>query len=85
MKLWILQPNDLPAKDSPWIPIYDKVDCYVIRAETEHEARELAHSRGADENYCGITAPWRNPKYSFCTELLAEGDSGIVVRDFNAG
>lgn len=50
MKLWILRPVEELDDDNPWDPIYDKTFGFVIRAETEDQARSIAHSNGRDEN-----------------------------------
>ncbi len=81
MKLWILRPF-ASRLDDPWDPCYDKAFGFVVRAETEAEARELADTQAGDENDDG--QPWKDAKYSACDELLAEGDAEIVMRDFRA-
>jgi hypothetical protein len=86
MKLWLLRPVDgLQKHDNPWEPWYDKAFGFVARAETEEEARALAHDNAGDENgelSGGTINPWKEAKYSSCVELLPEGDAGVVVRDF---
>ena len=91
MKLWILRPVDGLAKnDDPWEPWYNKALGFVVRAETEAEARAMAHAEAGDENrgmfLCRKTAdtnePWKNAKYSTCTELLPEGTAEVVMQDF---
>lgn len=44
MKLWLLR----PIKD--WIPWYDKSFGFVIRAESEDAAREMADKNRENEN-----------------------------------
>ena len=94
MKLWLLRPvfrfdeNDNPWK--PWKPWYDKSFGFVVRAETEAEARELAHDGAGDENRgeflstktANTNQPWKEAKYSICTELLPDGEAGVVMQDF---
>jgi len=82
MKLWLLRPALLPEGNDPWEPWYDKAFGFVIRAETEGEARELAHDNAGDENLEGIITPWLDKKYSTCIELTEEGEIGMVLRDF---
>lgn len=91
MKLWILRPVEgLDKKDNPWEPWYDKAFGFVIRAETEEDAREFAHSGAGDENRgeflstktANTNQPWKDAKYSTCTELLPEGEAGVVMLDF---
>ena len=52
-KLWILRPvKEIKdrEKDNPWNPWFDRAFGFVVRAKTETEARELAHSQAGDEN-----------------------------------
>jgi hypothetical protein len=85
MKLWLLRPkDDLPKGDNPWEPWYDKAFGFIIRAETEREARSMAQAEGGDE--CdGIRRKrqiWTDEKYTTCTELQPDGEKMIVLRDF---
>ena len=93
MKLWILRPVEgLDKNDNPWEPWYDKAFGFVVRAETEEEARQLAMKEAGGE--ISIWAPgsgkltdipaWTHAEYSTCVELLAEGDAGVVMQDFAA-
>lgn len=93
MKLWLLRPADgLDKNDNPWEPWYDKAFGFVVRAETEEEARKLAHDDAGDENrgeFLGrktadTNSPWLEAKYSTCTELSGDGDAGVVMQDFAA-
>ncbi len=59
MKLWLLRPNkNLSENDNPWKPWYDKAFSFVVRAETEEDARKLAHKNAGsekdDEEYCWL-------------------------------
>lgn len=78
MKLWILK-----AKK----PVgYDSYNSFVVRAESEKNARKLAAESKGDENY--ISRPvsfWESPDFSSCEELTALGPEEIVVGSFNAG
>jgi hypothetical protein len=57
-KLWLLTPrNDLSGID-PWQPWYDKAFGFVIRAESEIEARQLADNQAGREN--GFSWPGRH-------------------------
>jgi hypothetical protein len=90
MKLWLLRPNDsLESNDNPWEPWYDKCFGFVIRAETEGEARHIASQNGGDENdtvYFGNQETvdlkaWLNQKYSTCLEITPDGKKGIIMSD----
>jgi len=91
MKLWLCRPVEgLPDSDNPWEPWWDKVFGFVVRAETESEARDMAHANARDENgtdykggKTGHRNPWQDPKYSTCVELLPEGPAGVVMNDFS--
>lgn len=89
MKLFHLFPKaDLPEGDNPWYPWYDKAFGFVVRAENEKEARQMANDEGGDERgeishhvYRTGGDPWLNPIYSDCIELTPEGEGGVVIRD----
>lgn len=74
MKLWILKVA------TAWDPWYDKADGFVVRAETEESARKWASNNHGDE---GAEA-WLDDGLTICEELTAEGDPGVILRDFNA-
>ena len=87
MKLWILRPVEgLDKNDNPWKSWYDKAFGFVVRAEMEEEARDFAHDEAGDENLGGkttnTTQPWKDARYSTCTELLPDGEAGVVMQDF---
>jgi hypothetical protein len=93
MKLWLLRPVDgLKKNDNPWEPWYDKAFGFVVRAETEDEARALAHAAAGDENrgefggeqIANTKQPWREANYSTCVELLPEGAAEVVMQDLRA-
>lgn len=85
MKLWILRPvKDLPEDDDPWVDMYDCNFGFVIRADNESAARELA----GKEVSCELRPqcnPWLKSEYTDCLELSEKGESGIIMEDFNAG
>lgn len=62
-------------------PLYDAAWGFVIRAETEDRARELASEQACDEG----AKQWMSPQSSTCVELTVEGDEEVVICDFNAG
>lgn len=76
--------TDLPKNDNPWEPWYDKYDGFVIRAETEEQARAVAQKGGADEIARGDRLAWTNSKYSTCEMLREDGKEEIVLSSFNA-
>ena len=91
-KLWLLRPVEDLTEDDPWEPWYDKAFGFVVRAETEKEAREFAHAEAGDENrgeFKGLETPkertpWLDEKYSTCVTLYTYGEEGIIIRDFAA-
>lgn len=89
MKLWLLR----PVKGDPlWDPWYDKVFGFVIRADTEEEARSMANEEAEDENRGEFmntpTGPkgraWLDRIHSTCVELTTDGAPGVVILDFRA-
>lgn len=86
MKLWILRPvENLDNENNPWR--YGKYDAYygfVMRAETEEIARQLAADVACAENN-RFGNPWINNMYTTCYELTSDGAVGIVLSDYNAG
>lgn len=62
-------------------------DCnhgFVIRAEDEQAARSLAQTHMSDESWASKEL-WLDPKFSTCEEISLEGESEIILNDFNAG
>ena len=92
MTLYLLRPNENLQGCDPWEPWYDKNFGFVIRADSEQEARQLASKEGGDENtedYTGgkrkcVYSPWSDPQASTCEELLAEGETTLIITDFRA-
>lgn len=89
MKLWLLR----PVEDDPlWEPWYDKTFGFVIRAETESEARELAQRDAGDEiGFVSFSSEkmngdpaWLSAEHSTCTELTANGVSSVMIQDFRS-
>ena len=82
MKLWLLRPVESvrilrDGNLNPWEPWYDKSFGFVVRAPTEKTARFIASEQ------CGAEGgdPWLNAEHSTCTELLPEGEEGVVMED----
>lgn len=88
MKLWLLGPMGDIEGENPWIPWYDKVFGFVVRAENEEEARKLADAQAGQENFPhwnGVQEhPWLNPQLSMCQPLINEGIAGVILRNYNA-
>tara|TARA_Y100000310_G_C20664799_1_gene806841 strand:- start:131 stop:409 length:279 start_codon:yes stop_codon:yes gene_type:complete len=91
MQLWLLTPN--PDNDCAWEPWYDKAFGFVVRAETEWLARELAASRQGDEGhgdwddngeYVAVASPWQDNSQSLCVPLPEVGDAKVILRDFKS-
>lgn len=82
MRLWLLRPEEgLGGRPSPWEPWYDKAFGFVVRANSEAEARKLAHEGAGDENRSG-KSPWLTSAYSTCVRLPSKGEAGVVMQDF---
>ena len=86
MRLWVLDVVELelnlPTKDDPWgYGWWDTARGFVVRAESEEQARELANAQAGEENSKGYK-PWLESKYTTCEELTYEGEPGIVIRDY---
>ena len=90
MYLFILKPReDLQKDDNPWKPWYDKCFGFVVRAENEESAREIAQDNAHDEKRneffgrkeSNTTEPWLNPQYSTCTVLELIGPSELILSD----
>lgn len=80
MKLWILKAReDLPATDDPWITQYGTNKSVLVRASTEHMAREFAHGKRGDERV--NRNAWIDSKYSTCEEITVDGIPGVLLID----
>ena len=91
MKIFELRPvENLKNNDNPWEPWYDKSFGFIVRAETEAEARKYADENAGDENRgeflstktANTTSPWIDEKYSTCVELSGNGEAGMIMQDF---
>jgi hypothetical protein len=72
MQIWFL---DRPVTGA----CYDAVLSFIVRAESEGRARQLAA-----EN-CGWEGPNMWLKTATCVPLTDQGKEEIIVREFNAG
>ena len=77
MKLWLLQANSDPA----WNKVFGGNLGFVIRAASEEDARQMASLVEDDESRI-IINPWKDPSYSDCIELTADGDADIIMTDY---
>lgn len=97
MKVWLLRPIVFDGdsyEHGPWDPWYDKAFGFVIRAETEHRAREIAQHDGGDEisahchgekgKYGTYVPTWTNPALVSCVELNGDGPEGVVIQDYRS-
>ncbi len=94
MKLWLLKNKELDHLN--WESWFDKAFGFVIRAETEDQARKIAQENGGDEVRSrlfpnGVTGEtvvcnnaWLSSEYSTCEELTSKGECGMILIDFHA-
>ena len=75
MKLWELRGR---LDVGPWQTLGAKITGFIVRAEDEEQARRLARDEASAES--GYV--WIENQFSTCTELLAEGDAGVLMSDF---
>ena len=69
MKLWLLQRNNGYN--------YDQADGFVVRAELEENARDLA------SEFCHTKEPeWRDSKKTSCVELAVNGSPEVIICDY---
>jgi hypothetical protein len=78
MKLWKLY----GIKDSGFDWAWDTHFGFVIRAETEERARQLASEA---VYWCENGAAWLDPDFTTCEEITGEGEEEVVLKDYNAG
>lgn len=83
MPLWLIERED---KEVGW----DESAGFVVRADTEQEARALIVQPGAQQgfNYFADEGPdvWLDSLKAKATQLLDEGGApGIILWDFKAG
>jgi len=89
MNLWLLRPrSDLPQDNDPWYPWFypkpnNKIFGFVVRAEDERAARELANRNAKNEN-CGkavnrTMTPWLESEFSTCVNLTPDGPAEVII------
>lgn len=72
MNLWVLRPIN------KWEPWYDKAFAFVVRAESEDDARAIAAKNCGDEG----AGSWTNSLRTSCDVLVADGPAEMIVRDY---
>lgn len=77
MKLWKLY-----RLDAEFTSHYDENQGFVVRAETEQQAREIASKRlFGDED----PEMWLYARFSSCVEITLDGSPEIILVDYLAG
>jgi hypothetical protein len=87
-RLWLLRPTvggkDPNRTDDPWLDVggakYNAAFGFVIRAQSENDARALASANAGDE---GADA-WTDPAWASCVRLTDAGENDMVMCDFRA-
>lgn len=91
MQLWIIRPvENLPEQNDPWFEKYDIALGFVVRAESEGQARILADrfagsNDGTFHNGYRWVNPWLETDYSTCEPLSHEGEEGVIIMDYYRG
>ena len=75
--LYELRATELGEPEWDWP--YDKMRGFIIAAESEEEARSIAHANCGDEG-----SVWLEPTMTYC-KLLTASKPGVVMSDFHAG
>ena len=92
MKLWVL--GEVAGRPKHDRFSYDNYHGFVIRAETEAEAREAAKNASIPDWYeeediedglSDDTLAWLDPNLTFCREILKDGEQEIILSDYRAG
>ena len=83
MKLWLLRPirPEIEEDKRYWWDDYNIYIGFVIRAETEERARQLADEKAdcvCDEQV-GI---WLDSSLTSCVELIASGPEEVIIHDY---
>lgn len=90
MKLWKLWANvndNDNDNENPWKPSVGKVSRFIIRAESEERARNVAHRHAGGENQqiANIPAPWLSANYSSCIEVKLDGKEEVILSEIHDG
>src|SRR5947209_5842427 len=80
-RLWLLKPLDaiVTACDSAWCSPADCCWAFVIRAESEGAARQLAQAAGQGEVRPDLRT-WLDPRLTSCVELSGDGAPEIILQ-----
>jgi hypothetical protein len=87
MNLFLLRPTE---ENEIWEPWYDKYFGFVVRAETESNARAMISGKNitlGDEcdRLTGFN-PWQSPENTTCVKIADDvnGEAEILMSDFHA-
>jgi hypothetical protein len=78
MKLWKLYARTPHEQPFGW----DTHQGFVIRAETEEQAREIAVANCSPHEGGSV---WLDNDFTSCEEVLVDGEPGAILYDYNAG
>lgn len=76
-RLWILRILNKADQE-----VYGTHQGFVVRSETEQQARHLAWIAEEEAAYPGQSQKWLDAALTSCDELTAEGESEVVMVDF---
>ena len=76
MALWLLKPKE-NLVENYWDNPYDKQHGFVIRAQSETEARRIAQENAAQESF--RESVWLDPTITECTQVQPEGNSALIL------
>jgi hypothetical protein len=87
--LWLLELTEEGEERFGW----DSADGFVVRAESEEEARKIAgENAGLEEWDFEKNEPvdrgpefWGDPKMTTCVRVGNEGERGVVLESYRAG
>ena len=100
MKIWQLLPSaDVKESNDPWSSRYDCYYGFVIAAETEEQARQMAQAESyrtcacetqtwIDQDGSDVAVErqvWTDPRFTTCVELTAGNEPRIIEASYHAG
>lgn len=85
--VWVLTPRDdrnIDDVSDPWSPWFDKNFGFIIRAESETRAREIAQENAGGETRDNRDeGVWTDPSLAACVPIEEYGgDDEVLMRDF---